>query len=58
MATRADEIVDAVAQLQTERDALRALLAAVLDGEFAVDGDRVVLRVPRDAFIEARARLT
>lgn len=56
--SRVDEVVDAVVQLQAERDALRALLAAVLDGEFSTDGDRVVVRVPRDAFTEARARLS
>lgn len=58
MTARTDDVIAAVAQLQAERDALRALLASVLDGEFATDGDRIVLRVPRDAFIEARARLS
>lgn len=58
MSTQVDEIVDAVARLEAERDALRTLLAKVLSGEFATDGDRILLRVPRDAFVEAHARLS
>lgn len=58
MSTQVDDIVAAVARLEAERDALRALLDSVLTGEFTTDGDRIVVRVPRDAFAEARGRLS